>query len=55
MLTRWKTQFHYKPEGKHDDKKDHIAFSIYKFEDLTAEGYYDESIVMTNPCYEKSM
>ena len=50
-----KCQHNFKPEGKQDDKKDHIVFSVYKFEDLTVEEYYDKSIVMTNACYDKSM
>ena len=44
-----------KLEGKHDDKKDHIVFSAYKLEDLTVEDHYNKSIVMTDPCYDKSM
>ena len=39
-----------KREGKHDDKKDHIVFSAYKFEDLTVQKYYDKSIYTTSPC-----
>ena len=52
---RWKKQFHYKPEGKHNDKKDHIVFSAYKFEDLALDAHYNKSVllkihVMKNPC-----